>query len=81
MSAYERQEFLQLVTKRLVGFTAIVLIVLTLALYGFITYNESSDKSYLVLLVFISGLLGGFVSIQQRLPNITLDELKVLSSS
>jgi hypothetical protein len=33
------------------------------------------------VLVFLSGLTGGFVIIQQRLPGITLDELRVLSGS
>ena len=80
MSATQRQEFLQQVTKRLVGLTAIVLIFLATGLYGFIKFG-GENRSYLVLLVFIAGLLGGFVSIQQRLPSITLDELKVLSSS
>jgi hypothetical protein len=82
MSVIERQEFLQLITKRLVGFTSIVLIALATGLYWFVDYGESgNERSYLVLLVFVSGLLGGFVSIQQRLPYIALSELKVLSSS
>jgi hypothetical protein len=32
-------------------------------------------------MVFMLGLVGGFVSIQQRLPSIELDELKLLSES
>lgn len=43
--------------------------------------TEDNRSSYLIVLVFIAGLLGGFVSIQQRLPKISLEELKVLSSS
>lgn len=80
MSATQRQEFLQLVTKRLVSFTLIVLVILAIGLYGFIKCGDGTN-SYLVLLVFIAGLLGGFVSIQQRLPKISLGELNVLSSS
>ncbi|MEZ8824637.1 hypothetical protein AB4259_18360 [Vibrio amylolyticus] len=39
------------------------------------------ERSYLVLLVFTAGLLGGFVSIQQRLPRIDSKELSLLASS
>ncbi len=87
MSTIERQQYLQKITQRLVTFTGVALALLALGLYGFISINSCEapdaceEKSYLVLLVFISGLLGGFVSIQQRLPSIRLDELKVLSSS
>ncbi|MDF2155027.1 hypothetical protein [Vibrio sp. CAU 1672] len=42
---------------------------------------QTQERSYLVLLVFAAGLLGGFVSIQQRLPKISAKELSVLSSS
>ncbi|HFD33198.1 MAG TPA: hypothetical protein ENJ28_10905 [Gammaproteobacteria bacterium] len=87
MSAIERQQYLQKITQRLVTFTGAALVLIALGLYGFIKINSCDpaeickERSYLVLLVFVSGLLGGFVSIQQRLPSIELDELKVLSSS
>ena len=83
MSAKERQEFLQKITQRLIIFTAIVLLLVGGGLYGlsFLKVFGNGEHSYLVLLVFVSGLLGGFVSIQQRLPTISLDELKILSSS
>ena len=54
-----------------------------IGLYGLTMHDFLGGKkhSYLILLVFVSGLVGGFVSIQQRLPKITIDELKILSSS
>lgn len=79
MSAIERQKDLQTVTKRLVSCTSIVLVCLVAILYLFV--DSGKDRSYLVLLVFIAGLVGGFVSIQQRLPKITTNELEALSSS
>ena len=81
MSAIERQKHLQQITLRLIIFTCTVLIVIAVGLYIFYQTVDENRHSYLVLLVFASGLLGGFVSIQQRLPKINLDELKVLSSS
>lgn len=83
MSVIERQAYLQRITRRLIVFTGTVLLLVAILLYGFTKsgFYEAGRHSYLVLLVFISGLLGGFVSIQQRLPGITLDELTVISSS
>jgi len=91
-----RQESLQIVTRKLVLFTGFILIVLALILYrsgddtldsdnNNITQSQvvSKDKkhTHLLLLVFTAGLLGGFVSIQQRLPTIKDEELKTLSTS
>ncbi|XOF32509.1 MAG: hypothetical protein ACL93V_10755 [Candidatus Electrothrix sp. YB6] len=45
------------------------------------TGEESVKDGFLVLIVFMIGLIGGFVSIQQRLPSMTYDELKLLSNS
>lgn len=81
VSAIERQKYLHKITQRLVIFTGTVLCIIAVGLYILYSYIESNEHSYLVLLVFASGLLGGFVSIQQRLPKITVDELKILSSS
>lgn len=81
MNTLARQEYLQDITRRLVCFTVVILTVLALGLYVFVKLSEENQHSYLVLLVFGCGLLGGFVSIQQRLPGISLNELKVLSSS
>lgn len=90
----ERQERLQNVTKKLVIFTFVIVSFIAIMLYnpfgivttigswfGAKTTPDETKHSFLVLLVFIAGLLGGFVSIQQRLPNIELEELKVLSNS
>ncbi|MDW6004328.1 hypothetical protein [Vibrio mangrovi] len=87
MVTVERQKYLQKITQRLVIFTSVILVVVALVFYNVVgttsckTMNDCSEHSYLVLLVFVAGLLGGFVSIQQRLPSIELDELKVLSDS
>ncbi|MBN0989386.1 hypothetical protein [Amphritea pacifica] len=87
MSTIARQAYLQQITQRLVLFTGVVLTILSLTLYGFIRRSSCElpdscePRSYLVVLVFVTGLLGGFVSIQQRLPSIALDELKVLAGS
>ena len=77
MEDLERQEYLQAVTKRLVSFTGVILLILAIGLYGL----HSEQRSFLVTLVFAAGLLGGFVSIQQRLPKIKLQELQTLSTS
>lgn len=81
MSAIERQKYLQQVTQRLIMFTGAVLFMTLAGLYTINKLPEGNKHSYLVMLVFISGLLGGFVSIQQRLPRITVEELRILSSS
>ena len=81
MSAIERQENLQKITKRLIIFTSTVLCTIAVGLYVLYSFIDGGKHSYLVLLVFTSGLLGGFVSIQQRLPNMNADELKILSKS
>jgi hypothetical protein len=83
MDTIERQQCLQNITRKLVVFTGMVLILTAIGLYGKYNFVQNGDtkNSYLVLIVFAAGLLGGFVSIQQRLPKIMEDELKVLSQS
>jgi hypothetical protein len=82
MSVVERQKYLQKITIRLTIFTGVILLVVAVGLYNFYQpLGLPQQHSYLALLVFVSGLLGGFVSIQQRLPTIKLAELKSLSSS
>lgn len=81
MSVTERQIHLQKITKRLVLFTSILLFIPLIGLYCYIDRAAEAQKSYLVLLVFFFGLIGGFVSMQQRLPKTPLNELKQLSSS
>lgn len=81
MSAIERQQYLQKITQRLIIFTGAVLLLMAIGLFGLDRLPDADKHSYLTLLVFVAGLLGGFVSIQQRLPKITLDELRILSGS
>ncbi|MCI5130629.1 MAG: hypothetical protein D3904_03705 [Candidatus Electrothrix sp. EH2] len=73
----ERQKYLQTVTRKLVIFTLISVIILSVGAYT----ARNGERTFLVLIVFMLGLLGGFVSIQQRLPSIEADELKLLSDS
>jgi hypothetical protein len=81
MSTQQRQEYLQKTTKKLVIFTVIILFFFIVFLYGYLKINEAQERSYLLLFVFVFGLLGGFVSLQQRLPKLSQEELELLSSS
>lgn len=79
MSEVQRQKCLQSVTRKLVVVTAGCLVFLAIFFYA---VNPSEAKrTYLVSYVFMAGLIGGFVSIQQRLPSLGLDELRELSNS
>jgi hypothetical protein len=73
-----RQLYLIKITKRLVALTAAALGVI--AALGYLGHFLQA-RTYLGLYVFTAGLIGGFVSIQQRLPKIGLDELRELSGS
>lgn len=79
MNQNEKQKYLQLISKKLVSLTVGCLVVLVLIFY--LANLGKAKQTYLVIYVFIAGLIGGFVSIQQRLPNIGLNELKELSNS
>lgn len=94
-SAHARQKYLVNITKHLVRFTAWGLAIL-FALSALINVDWSAvasgrfsevfgsgwrERTYLGVYVFVAGLLGGFVSIQQRLPRIGGDELRELSGS
>ena len=79
MEDMNRQQCLQRITYRLVCFLAACLLAL-LSMHALVVLTES-ERTYLVTFVFFSGLIGGFVSIQQRLPAIELSELRQLSSS
>jgi hypothetical protein len=76
----QRQECLQFITRRLVIFTLVILAALAVTVYSVLLLTKR-EGSILVLLVFAAGLLGGFVSIQQRLPRISGAELRVLANS
>lgn len=80
MSEINRQEYLQSVTRKLVTLTIIPLLVLFVSSYILVAYFET-QRVYLVTMVFLAGLVGDFVSLQQRLPSIELSELKILSNS
>lgn len=83
MSEIERQKFLQLVTRKLVSLTAGCLALL-LIIYFVVQYFAAAGQggtTWLILFVFAGGLIGGFVSIQQRMPSIALDELRELADS
>ena len=74
-----RQAYLQFITRRLVVFTLALLLLMAVMIYAILF--TSREQSILVILVFASGLIGGFVSIQQRLPRISTEEMRGLSSS
>lgn len=75
----ERQKYLQIVTRKLVYLTVGSLLLL-LIIINFFLFN-GGERTFLVFYVFLAGLIGGFVSIQQRLPGIELRELQELSHS
>jgi hypothetical protein len=79
MEESERQKYLQLITKKLVILTAGCLVLLFIFFY--IIKLNGGERTYLVLNVFTAGLIGGFLSIQQRMPSIGLNELQELSRS
>lgn len=78
--AQERQRHLQTVTRKLVSLTGGCIIALLIYFYIIIKIAPP-QQTYLVVIVFTAGLIGGFVSIQQRLPRIGLGELRELSTS
>lgn len=74
-----RQEMMIVVRKRLLLFVGISTVVITV-FFGISLFGKES-KFYTSWLVFLCGLIGGFVSIQQRLPGIEDDELFLLSKN
>ena len=75
----ERQKYLQRATRKLVTLTGGSSILLFIIFY--VVRLSESGRSYLVLYVFLSGLIGSFISVQQRLPEIDLIGLKELANS
>ena len=73
-----RQNLLMKLTRKLIISTCLSLAIILTFLYFCIA---TSDRSYLTLLIFATGLVGGFVSIQQRVHKITDLELRHLSES
>ncbi|WP_115717569.1 hypothetical protein [Gallaecimonas mangrovi] len=82
----DRQENLQKVTKKLVVFTAGILslvigYLIVLAAICPQAQCQGHEKPIVLPFVLSFGLIGGFVSIQQRLPKIASNELRMLSRS
>jgi hypothetical protein len=76
----ERQKLLIIVTKKLFALTVLCLIGLSFLMYC-LKFGTTGGRTYLIIYVFIAGLIGGFVSIQQRLPKTDIIELRELSQS
>lgn len=72
-----RQKYLR-VTKKLLLFVGISLAI-TVILFSFAFYN--TNRFFVSWLVFQCGIIGGFVSIQQRLNAIDKEELDLLAES
>ena len=82
MDDTDRQKCLQIITRKLVYFTGACLAAALTFFYIIVPlFGDDLGRTYLVALVFLLGLIGGFVSIQQRLPTIELKELRELSGS
>lgn len=79
MEDTERQKYLQVVTRKLVSLTTGCLALLVAMAY--LNMFTTMGRTFLAWLVFLAGLIGGFVSVQQRLPTIGIKELRELSSS
>lgn len=74
----ERIENRQTLTRRLIILTAIALAIFA-GMFALPFFN--SGRLMISWVVFICGIIGGFVSIQQRVKDIPDDELQMLSSS
>ena len=75
--------------EELIGITHIKLVKSTLAIGGFIIAllfifsftNGTSSMPFVMPIVLLAGVLGGFISIQQRLPSIDEEELKSITKN
>jgi hypothetical protein len=75
----KKHEKLLIITKRLLIFVAITL--LSTAILFSLTFFGIIDRFFVSWLAFQCGIIGGFVSIQQRLNKIGNEELTLLSES
>ena len=73
-----RIDNLHILTRRLIVLTAAALLVFG-ALFGVTFFLES--RLMITWVVFVCGIIGGFVSIQQRVKKISDKELQLLSGS
>lgn len=83
MRALQRQIYLQKITQRLaISMLGLILSIgLALSITLVIADNDSGQRSYLMLIVFVVGVLGGYISLQQRLPKLGLEAMKALHDS
>lgn len=76
----ERQTLLLALTKKLV--ICMVVAVLLMLSFFFVHFSHASEtRSLLTIIVFAMGIVGGLVSIQQRLHKLSNEELQRLSQS
>jgi hypothetical protein len=75
----DRHYYLAVVTRKLVIVTLISLVAIGIIFYGLQAFG--TGRSFLVLIIFAVGLIGGFVSLQQRLPKASMGDLKRLSET
>jgi hypothetical protein len=80
MSIEDRQNLLLRLTRKLVICTGMSLSIILLFFFTFFISHETG-RTFLTLIVFGTGLVGGFVSIQQRIHKVSDIELKHLSES
>ena len=75
-----RQGYLLQITYRL--FLLTIAALLAISVFEWVLWaREQPHRSFLMVMIFAAGLVGGFVSIQQRLPKIGQAELQELSAS
>lgn len=75
-----RAKMLLIISKRLLIFAGLSVVATTIV-FAISYFPESNQRLMISWLVFECGIIGGFVSIQQRLKDIELEELKLLSES
>lgn len=73
-----RREYISEITRKLIILTMMTLIMVG-AIFGYTLFFQG--KLMISWICFLCGIIGGFVSIQQRLKKITNEELALLSGS
>ena len=81
MEEFEREGAMLRMMKRLTIQMAVILLFISVGLFILYKFIDNDGYSYIGIIVFTIGLLGGFVSIQQRLHRIKDEELRLLSAS
>jgi hypothetical protein len=79
MPSRSRADNLLRVTKRLICLTLVALLAIGAIFYG--SYTGADGRLMISWMCLACGILGGFVSIQQRLKDINDDELGLLARS